>query len=215
MQVTILLGTVAHFVMGLSGKSCDFIISVVAMIIRMAMATGPSSSYSSNQTTILEQLPTSLFTTLSQLDVDSPTTTYAACLSCNFTHKAVYDRVTTAAVYPDQCLNTILGKEGRSVCGEELLETRDGSKRPLKPFVVASLHDYLVRTLTDPEAERLCKKACDDALTNVGKAPEPESTNIFNSAFMKTFEGPVSGQLFIDRGRKVRASFSISLFITI
>ncbi|KJA16577.1 hypothetical protein HYPSUDRAFT_58174 [Hypholoma sublateritium FD-334 SS-4] len=33
-QVTLLLGTVAYLVMGLSGESCDFIISVVSMIVQ-------------------------------------------------------------------------------------------------------------------------------------------------------------------------------------
>lgn len=146
-QVTLLLGTVAYFVMGLSGKSCDFIIAVVSMIVRMSMAITfpdkPVESYTMDQTTILQQLPSSLFEALSYFQLDGSTTIYAACPSCNYTHKAVYNRVTAEAVYPEHCTNRILTKDGRITCGANLLESRQGSQRPLKPFVSASLQDYL------------------------------------------------------------------------
>ncbi len=163
-QVTLLLGAVAHFVMGLSGKSCDFIVSVISMIVQMTMAIcfpgeAQPHSYTTSQTTILRQLPTSLSNALSYFQLDGSSTIYAACPSCNYTHRAVYNRVTTEAVYPDHCTNRILTKDGRISCGASLLEERQGSKRPRKPFVSASLQDYLSRILTDPEAERLCKES--------------------------------------------------------
>lgn len=200
-QVMVLLGSVAHFVMGLSGTSCDFIIPVVSMIVGITMASSGVESYTSNEDSILKQLPTSLYTALSKFDIDSPTTTYAACPACNFTHKAVYDHITTEAIYPDYCTNMVLTSDRRTFCGAELLEMQNGAKHPLKPFVSASLQDYLAHILTDPEIECLCKKACDNAFSNINSLAQLEwSTSVFDSSFIKLFNGPVPGQLFIDRG---------------
>jgi len=206
-QVTLLLGAVSHFVIGLSGKSCDFILGVISMLIRMSMALGlpeiTQDCYSAGQAAILQQLPTSIHQALSHFDLDSYATVYAACPSCNSTHTAVYDRVTTIALYPDVCSNKVLTKNGWKPCDTGLVEERKGCQRPLKPFVSNSLHDYLGRLLTDAEAERLCKKACDDAFKQVGNPPT-ESRNIFESAFLRNFRGPDQERLFIDRGNSIR-----------
>jgi hypothetical protein len=51
------------------------------------------------------------------------------------------------------------------------------------------------------ETEQLCDKACNDTLDTLNAESANEDTNnIFYAKFMKNFEGPVSGQLFIDRG---------------
>lgn len=212
----ILLGVVCNIIMGLSSEPCDFIISVVTMLVKMAMATGlpkPTGAnakpqYTPSQHAIIDQLPTSLFTALNRFDIDGQTTIYAACPSCNFTHTPVYDLVSTNASYPVHCANRILGADGWYECGTTLLEQRNGHPRPIKPFVTASFTDYLARSLADPEVERLSKQACDDAMANI-QSPSKESTNIFNADFMKTFGGPIPGELFVKRGNKVRLAFAM------
>lgn len=182
----------------------------------MAMATRlpqpadahAGKEYDLAQCSVLDQLPTSLFTALNRLDIDGRTTIYASCPSCSFTHEAVYDPVSTNAVYPAQCTNTIVGAIGPYACGVSLLEIRNGHPRPIKPFVTASFADYLARSLADPEVERLSKQACDDAMANIQNPPN-ESTNIFNADFMKTFGGPIAGELFVNRGAKVRLAFAM------
>lgn len=209
----ILLGTVCHIIVGLSTEPCDFIISTVTMLVKMAMATRlpkpadayARSEYDPTQHAILDQLPTSLFTALNHFNIDGRTTIYAACPSCNFTHKAIYDPVSTNATYPAECNNPIVGADGRYACGASLLEVRNGHSRPIKPFVTASFTDYLARSLADPEVERLSKQACDDAMANIQKIPG-SSTNIFDADFMKIFGGPVIGELFVDRGGQNSAS---------
>ncbi|RDB18859.1 hypothetical protein Hypma_014527 [Hypsizygus marmoreus] len=213
-QMMMLLGAVCHIIVGLSTEPCDFIINVVTMIVKMAMATtlpkcgNSEPEYNTNQRAILEQLPTSLFTALNRFNIDGQTTIYAACPSCNFTHEPVYDRVSANATYPSRCTNRIFGVSNSSVCDADLLEARNGRERPIKPFVVASFPDYLAQSLADPEVERLSKQACDDAMTNMDTPPD-ETTNIFDAKFMKSFEGPIPGQLFIDRGDKVRIAFAM------
>lgn len=215
-QVMILLGAVCHVIIGLSSEPCDFIISIVTMLVKMAMATRlprptdahNKSKYDPTQCAILDQLPTSLFTALSQFNIDGQTTIYAVCPSCNFTHEAIYDSISTNAVYPPQCTNRILGSDGRHTCSANLLEVRNGHPRPIKPFVTASFTDYLARSLADPEVVRLSKKSCDDAMANI-QNPSNDSTNVFNADFMKTFHGPVAGELFVDRGNKIRLAFAM------
>jgi Transposase family tnp2 len=63
--------------------------------------------------------------------------------------------------------------------------------------------------LSDAETERLCDKACDDAMAAIGDPPEGDMKNIFHVEFMKKFKGLTSGRLFIDRGDKVRLAFAI------
>jgi len=96
-QVTILLGAVTHFVVGLSGKSCNFIIVVIMMLVQMSMARSISSKISNlehypvDQSTVLQQLPSSMSQELRYFDLDSVTTVYTACPTCNFTHNSIYD----------------------------------------------------------------------------------------------------------------------------
>ncbi|KAJ7431595.1 hypothetical protein B0H11DRAFT_2298156 [Mycena galericulata] len=89
--------------------------------------------------------------------------------------------------YPSTCDNSILDKSGRRICGTELLTTRNA----------------------DPEIERLCDKTCDDAFASSKKPPPSHSTNVFDSTFLREFEGPVPGRLFVDRGDKMRLPFTV------
>jgi hypothetical protein len=180
------------------------------MLVKMAMSSGlprDADKYTGSQDVILNQLPTSLYSALNKIDIDSKTTTFATCPSCNFTHEPIYDRTSTTAKYPRQCRNRIIGSGGPSVCGTDLLQTRNGQLRPIKPYVVASFSEYLARSLADPEVERLCNEACDNVKATL-KDPEI-MTNAFDAKFMRSFEGPVRGQLFIDRGDKIRLAFAI------
>jgi len=211
-QMMVLLGVVCNAVMRLSGDPCNFVIGVVTIIVRMAMATGlapNTTEYNGNQCHILDQLPTSLYTTLSRFNTDNQTTVYAVCPGCNCAYKPSFNCNTAATDYPTRCTNHIVGPSGSTPCSTELLEERHGRLRPIKPFLAASFMDYLARSLADAEIERLCDQACDDAMNSLHEPPNSDVTNVFQAGFMKTFEGPTPGQLFIDRGDKVRLAFAI------
>ena len=46
-------------------------------------------------------------------------------------------------------------------------------------------------------------------MVSLNDPPDSDMKNIFHAEFMKTFEGPILGQLFIDRGDKIRLAFII------
>jgi len=212
-QVTLLLGAVAHFVIGLSGKSCNFILSVVSMLICMSMAlTLPDSTeerYLVGQAAILQQLPSSIHQALSYFDLDSSATVYAACPSCNFTHNTMHDCVTTNIIYPKFCTNTVLTAAGWNPCNMGLVEEHQGSvQHPMKSFVSILLQNYLSQLLTYAEAEHLCKKACDDAFRNL-EFPPTKPRNIFDSLFLRTFKGSGQNWLFIDGGDAIQLVLSM------
>jgi hypothetical protein len=208
------LGAICHFIIGLSTNPCNFILDVVVMIIKLAMSTRAAENfdqeheYDSSQSAILHQLPTSLYTALSRLKIEGRTTLFATCPSCNFTHAPSYDRASATPCYPTHCANKIMRDDNSVVCGTELLEERNGRPRPIKPYLVASFPDYLARSLADTEYERLSNQTCDDAKANLNNPPG-DMADIYQAAFMKSFEGPIPGQLFIDRGDKMRLAFAI------
>ena len=133
---------------------------------------------------------------------------YAICPTCNYSWKPSYDHISATAIYPTECTNRIAGHSESTTCNTRLLVERNGHLRPIKPFLAASFADYLARSLSDAQIERLGDKACDDALDALND-PTNAMNNIFHAKFMKNFEGPVPGQLFIDRGDKVRLAFAI------
>ncbi|KAF8234609.1 hypothetical protein L208DRAFT_1548378 [Tricholoma matsutake] len=184
------------------------------MMVQMAMGTRLTTNaegedvYDENQCSILKQLPTSLETTLNKFNIDGQTTTLATCPSCNYTHKPIYDPISATVHYPTHCANHIVGPDRSYICGTDLLEECSNCLQPLKPYVVPSFADYIARLLSDPEVEWICKQVCDDATATL-KDPPKDMTNVFHAEFMKSFKGPIPGQLFIDRGDKVRLVFAM------
>ena len=214
-QISILLGITCNVIMGLSANPCNFIFNVITLIVKMVMATKPSKgsdgqdTYDAKQNHILDQLPTSLYTALDRLNIDGQTTMYAICPTCNCCWKPSYDPISATPTYPTECTNRIVGPSESTSCHTGLLVERNGHFRPIKPFLTASFTDYLARSLSDAETEQLCDKACDDAMDALDDSPDRDMKNIFHAEFMKKFDGPTSGELFIDRGNKVRLAFAI------
>ena len=155
-QVMILLGVVCNVIIGLSSESCDFIIGVATMLVKMAMAgvnKESSNSYTSLQQLVINQLPTSLYTATSRFGLDSLTTTFATCPSCSYTQAPIYNRAYCREEYAAHCQNRLAGPKGAITCGTELLETRKGNKILIKPYVLQSFSDFLVRIYSDSEVE--------------------------------------------------------------
>jgi hypothetical protein len=213
-QIVVLLGTICHVVVGLRAEACAFIIHAAIMMVKLAMATGLAaqpeleSKYSADQEFVLNQLPTSLFTALSKFNIDGDATLYAVCPSCNYTHQPSYDAISANLSYPSHCLNKLAGEDGFQTCGTALLENHNNQPRPIKPYLVSSFREYLVRLLANKSTEQLCDSACDNALTSL-RDGDADMRNVFQGEFMRTFEGPVPGKLFIDRGDKVRLAFAM------
>jgi hypothetical protein len=85
-QMMILLGIMCNVIMGLSTHPCNFIIGVVTLMVMATKFPKESDNkkiYDGNQNHILDQLPTSLYTTLNQFNIDSQATMYAVCPTYN------------------------------------------------------------------------------------------------------------------------------------
>ena len=216
-QIIILLGAICHVVAGLRTEICEFIINTAILLVQLAMGTtsplsqGPEAAYNANQEFILKKLPTSLYTALSKFDVESETTLYAACPTCNFTHEAHFDPVLAIHSYPPRCRNRLLGAHGSYICDTPLLETRSGQPRPLKPFLMASFREHLVKLLANKEIEFAIDSACDNVMSLPNEGGTRPAKTPFDTEFLMTFNGPNPGQLFVDRGDKVRLAFVIHL----
>ena len=205
-QIVVLLGTICHVVAGLGAEICEFIISSAIILVKLAMTTGlQEMTYNAHQEFTLKQLPSSLYTSLSKFNVDGEATLYAVCPSCNYTHAPSYNPISTTTSYPPRCIHRLAGEDGSRICGTALL---DGQSRPIRPYLVSSFREYLVRLLANGTTEQLCDQACDEALASLQKG-DANMSNIFQGEFMRTFEGPLPGKLFIDRGDKVRLAFAI------
>jgi hypothetical protein len=208
-QVIIVLSVVCHVIIGMSMKNVEFIIDSAILLVKLAFTTSnlsPSLEYNGIQQSVLKQLPTSLYTALSKFDLDCEITVYAICPSCSCIFKPIYDPVSAIASYPQNCTNHLMGAKGTTVCGAPLLEMRKDQFRPIKPYAVASFRDYLARLLANRELERLCDLACDEAFAALHNEIGC-MRNIFQAEFMRSFEGPTPGKLFIERREKVRLAF--------
>ncbi len=214
-QLMILLSVISNIIMGIKATWCNFILDVVCCIVEESMATRLSQGadgegcFDANQNHIRKQLPKSLHVAMKAMQLDGQMTTYAVCPKCSFCHKPEASTLSMKATYPRLCCQFNPGRDGLELCGAELLEERHGGLRPIKPFLVASLQDYMARSLSNPDIEKLCDQACDRAM---GRRDIPledrDMTNVFDGGFLKDFLGP-DKKLFIDRGDKMCLAFAM------
>ncbi|CAK5284658.1 unnamed protein product, partial [Mycena citricolor] len=221
-QLSILLALICHVVVGISGDAVNLILAFVNAIIQSTMALCSHSTRADpTQEYLLKQLPTSLESVLRRFKIDPSTTVYATCPSCHHTHAPLQDRLSGEASYPEVCQGYIYPQRGeRHACATPILECRQGKLRPIKPYVFTSFIDYIAAMLSDADVERMCEKACDDALAAVREAlstnpdasvAEERVNSVFEAAFMRSFKGPVPDKLFIQRDGRMRLAFQVML----
>ncbi|KAJ7150556.1 hypothetical protein C8R43DRAFT_951521 [Mycena crocata] len=83
-----------------------------------------------------------------------------------------------------------------------------GHMRPVKPYLCASLSDYVAGLLADPEIVRLINEAPDNFMKALGKPP-PIFVNVWEAQSMKNLKGPVPGKHFADRGDRMRIALRL------
>lgn len=161
-QIVILLGAICNVVIGLRTEICEFIINTAVLLVQLAMNTGltpdqgPEAGYNAHQEFILKRLPTSLYTALGKFDIEGESTLYAACPICNCTYEPHYDPTSASPSYPLRCHNRLLGAHGPYICDAPLLEEPSGQSRPLKPFLMTSFREHLVKLLSNKFSLRHC-----------------------------------------------------------
>ena len=141
MQVCIFLGVVCSVIMGISWRGGDLIMSLAAIIVHLVFQSNTVNE--TRQADTLAQIPPSITTALSKLNLDGQSTIYAICPACHCTYKPCFNHDSSIPIYPERCSNK--PRPGSGDCGEPLLETSSVSQtmKPIKPFVYHHFHDYL------------------------------------------------------------------------
>ncbi|KAJ6534903.1 hypothetical protein B0H19DRAFT_1271580 [Mycena capillaripes] len=202
-QIVILFAIISNVVIGLATNPCNFLIDTVTLIIKltMSLSSPPGTEYDAKQRDVLSQLPTTLEDALKTFKIEPKIRILATCPSCHYTHEPRVNRLTQEPSYPTHCENFIFrDKHSPAVpCLEPLLEQRQSKMRPIKPFVYPDFTDHLASVLSDPEIAALCNSACDKAWEAVhttlstgshGPVSPKEVNNVFETEFLRTFEGP-------------------------
>jgi len=224
--MVILLAIIANVVIGIATNPCNFLLDAVMLIIKatMSLSSPPDTEYTPGQRHVLSELPQTLEAALKTFKLDPKTRIFAACPNCHHTHDPRLNRLTGDPVYPKHCQNLVFPQKDKdspaAPCGTPLLEQRQGKLRPIKPYVFPDFTDHLASVLSDPEMVAMCNSACDKAWEAVqsamakepaGGASAERVNNVFEAEFLRTFEGPVPEELFINRGGRMRLAFEILL----
>jgi hypothetical protein len=181
----------------------DFILNVVRLLLAWALKDSDAHPNARHHS-ILNQLPSTVETVLARFDLIGKTTTFAACPMCHCTYPPTFLPGSTIPQYPTTCKNHPYPDS--DPCGSPLLEdsiSDDGilSSNPLKPYIVADFHDYLANLLSRKDLESVMDLCCDDLMASIRRNEQPPNyvSDVFDAEFVRTFEGPEAGKLFVDR----------------
>jgi hypothetical protein len=184
---------------------------LINIILYLAFAD-PAGVIAPKHEDILAQMPNSIQDALSKFDLDSQTTTYAVCPSCHCTYKPRFQKGSLTPIYDEFCRNRPTPESGP--CKEPLLHKindRTGLPKPIKPFVYHHFNDFVGNLLSRPDLEDAMDKACDDLKSELGNPPPEFVNDIWQADFLRSFEGPMPGTLFVDRQEEGRYGFTFNL----
>ena len=215
-QLTMFIAVVCTVIMGLSRQMGNLVLNLVKLTLSWALQDS-ERNLTERQASILNQIPTTVETVLSKFNLDGKTTVFATCPECHCTYPPSFRPGSHTPSYPATCSNRPY--PDAEVCSSSLTEeviADDGarSSKPLKPFVVYDFHDYLASLLAQKDLEDLMDKCCDDLTASIKKSePPPDySSDVFQGEFIRTFQGPVNGRLFVDRpGKEGRYVFALNV----
>lgn len=193
--------------MGVSRRAADLVMGLVSAALVAGFTSG-NATITPTQEDILAQIPPTIESALGRFKLDCKTVTYAVCPTCHCNYKPSFASGSTTPQYPAFCDNI---PEPGQTCGERLLHDTDGNgcAKPLKTYVYHSFHDFLAGLLSRPDLELEMNKASDDFMRSAQEPPPPYVADIFEAEYLKTFEGPRAGELFLDRGEEGRYGFSL------
>jgi hypothetical protein len=202
-QVSLFLGVVCSIIMGVSRRAGNFIMQVILLLLKTAMAK-TDGDLSARDDATLSEIPSSIESAQAKFNLDGKTTTYAVCPSCHCTYKPTPSLAPSTVEYPSHCKN--VPSPDSPICNTPLL---DSKSHPKKIFVYHHFHDYLARLLSCSELEGVMNKVCDDVVDGIGDPPD-FLKDIFDGSYLREFRGP-NGRLFLDRGNEGRYIFSLNV----
>jgi hypothetical protein len=204
-QVAIFLGIVCHVIMGMSRMASNLVLGLVSLVLRLGLSRVGGSATLHGR--ILDEIPLTIDTALKRFDLDGKICTYAVCTQCHCTYKPTFKHGSCKPIYPESCGNIPIPGEGK--CGAVLIAGHDSSV-PLKTFAYHSFHDWLAGLLSHAEFEEAMDGSKKDFMASLQSAPE-FSTSVFDSKFLRTFNGPHPGKLFMDEGDEGRYAFTLNV----
>jgi Transposase family tnp2 len=208
-QIAIFLAVSCSVLMGVARRGGDYILGLIHKLLYLAYTDAdyfPDGKPTLRQENILHQIPLSMDQALSKFNLDGKTTIYAVCPSCHCTYAPQSQLGSLTKRYPTLCSYKIASDANE--CKEPLLKQ---SGRPIKTFVYHSFHDYLSGLLTRKDLEDVMDKTCDNLMASIHTPPPDCVTSFFEAEFMRSFEGPQRGTLFVDRGNEGRYVFALNI----
>ena len=210
-QVAIFLGVFCSVVIDVSRNDGDFIMGLINIILYLAFAD-PTSAMAPKHEDIIAQMPQSIREALSKFNLDSRTTTYAVCPACHCTYKPQFTKGSLMPVYDALCHNQPTPESGP--CMQPLLRKCNDTTtpwKPIKPFVYHHFHDFVGNLLSWPDLENAMDSSCNDLKNNLSNPPPEFVNDVWQAEFLRTFEGPMPGTLFIDRQDEGRLGFTFNV----
>jgi len=198
--------------MSISRRDGDLVMGLINIILFLAFQR-PDGSMDTRHVDVIAQMPQTIRAALSKFDLDSRVVVYAVCPACHCTYKPRYNEGSTYPLYDEFCTNR--PQPESDICGESLLRWIDDDghriKKPIKSFVYHDFHDYLASLLSRADLEEVMDKSC-DKLMETRNDPIPEYVeDVWDAEFLRTFEGPSSGTIFIDRQGEGRYGFTLNI----
>ncbi|KAG2740503.1 hypothetical protein P692DRAFT_20753226, partial [Suillus brevipes Sb2] len=204
-QVVLFLCVACKVFMGVSRRSCDFILGIMSIVLFLAFRKSDGTLSFSHEH-VLKQIPTTVDRALTDFHLTGKTVTYAVC-SCHYTYAPTYADGSALPVYPQRCTHR---PTPEAECGEPLLEPGPNAvPRPKKTFVYHDFKDYLAGLLSRADIEVAMDQACDDLQDSINSPNPPLVHDAFEAQFLRQFRGPEPGSLFIDRGEEGRYVFAL------
>jgi len=189
-----------YLICGLSQNDCRFLLSSLRLILKLG--TSPTSD--ALQQNLHTDLPLTIDTLLSYMNLEPKSKPHVSCPSCH----AIYPIETSKpSAYPTRCTqrraknsptcNAVLG---------EVLDRKDGSKvkKPIRLYLHHELEDWIARLYSRPELEA--------HLDREYSSTKPEVVwDIYASPGVQEFIGPDGETPFIKRpGNEGRLVFSLN-----
>ena len=209
LQVAFFMVTVSHVLLGVSRRSCTFMLRMVQYIIHLTLLRfGPCLSQADEK--LLRDIPTDPRATEKEFSLNNETTIIAVCPNpdCHFTYEPTFQASSFIPIYPDMCNHREF--PGGRKCGTPLVKPRRTDGRtihlPIKPFVAFSFKDWLGRLLARSGLEEKMDNAwasCRDRST-----PPKEMKDIFDGEVLRNFKG-LDGQHFSAGSNEGRYVFSL------
>jgi len=208
--ITMFIVVTCRAILGVSRRFGDLILGLITVLLQASFRHDTEDpDLKSWQNRVLKELPITSNTVMNKFNLEGRKLTHAVCLKCHCTYPPLGDPDTPT--YPERCSNK---PSPDKICDAVLLENDpDGHSRPLKTYDYYSFHDYLGALLARSDLEKMMDNSCDQLMRSIRKGdPPPEFVDdVLQADFVRTFEGPEEGRLFVDRPSKAEGRYLFAL----